>query len=452
MHPRENHVKVLLLCSAFNGLSQRAWIELRGAGHDVPVQLGRRPEAAIGAAAAAGPGPGHLPVPAERVPAEVWQRHRTIIIHPGPPGRPRAVVAGLGDHGRGTDLGGDRAAGRRGDGRRADLGLPDLPVARRAAAQEQPLQRPGHRRRDRADPRGGGQGRRPARSGPELDYGAPTCAAGSDRRCARPTARSPGPTRPSTSCAGSAPPTDHPACAPRSARAAVSVYDAHPGPRLRRASRAPSLPAATARCWSAPATARSGSATSAAGDRRPAEAAGHRSPWPTCSAGYPRSPIDDAGYREISYRRDGPVGVLDLRLLQRRHVHRPVPSGWPPRCGTRPRQDTRVLVLRGGEVFSNGIHLDVIEAAPAPGIEAWHNINAIDDVCREIITCTGQLVVSAVGGNAGAGGVMLALGADRVLLRDGVVLNPHYRPWACTARSTGPTCCPAGSARTRPRR
>ena len=32
-----------------------------------------------------------------------------------------------------------------------------------------------------------------------------------------------------------------------------------------------------------------------------------------------------------------------------------------------------------------------------------------------------------MGGNAGAGGVMLALGADRVLARDGVMLNPHYR-------------------------
>jgi putative two-component system hydrogenase maturation factor HypX/HoxX len=37
------------------------------------------------------------------------------------------------------------------------------------------------------------------------------------------------------------------------------------------------------------------------------------------------------------------------------------------------------------------------------------------------------LVVAAIGGNAGAGGVMLGLGADRVLLREGVVLNPHYR-------------------------
>jgi putative two-component system hydrogenase maturation factor HypX/HoxX len=85
-----------------------------------------------------------------------------------------------------------------------------------------------------------------------------------------------------------------------------------------------------------------------------------------------------------------------------------------------------VVVLSGGEVFSNGIHLNIIEAAEHPAAEAWRNINAIDDVCREIIQCR-QWVVAAVGGNAGAGGVMLALGADRVVLREGVVLNPHYQ-------------------------
>jgi putative two-component system hydrogenase maturation factor HypX/HoxX len=30
-------------------------------------------------------------------------------------------------------------------------------------------------------------------------------------------------------------------------------------------------------------------------------------------------------------------------------------------------------------------------------------------------------------GSAGAGGVMMALGADRVLAREGIVLNPHYK-------------------------
>jgi putative two-component system hydrogenase maturation factor HypX/HoxX len=106
-------------------------------------------------------------------------------------------------------------------------------------------------------------------------------------------------------------------------------------------------------------------------------------------------------------------------------------------------QDTRVLLLRGGEPFSHGVHLGVIEAATDPAAEAWANIVAIDDVCRAIITCTDQLVVCSVAGNAGAGGVMLALGADRVVLREGVVLNPTGRR-GCTARSTGPTSCPDG--------
>jgi putative two-component system hydrogenase maturation factor HypX/HoxX len=88
--------------------------------------------------------------------------------------------------------------------------------------------------------------------------------------------------------------------------------------------------------------------------------------------------------------------------------------------------DTRVVVIEGGETFSNGIHLNVIEAAPDPAIEAWRNINAIDDACQQILT-TDQIVISSMRGPAGAGGVMMALCADIVLAHDGVVLNPHYR-------------------------
>jgi putative two-component system hydrogenase maturation factor HypX/HoxX len=84
-------------------------------------------------------------------------------------------------------------------------------------------------------------------------------------------------------------------------------------------------------------------------------------------------------------------------------------------------------VLQGGDFFSNGIHLNVIEASPRPAPEAWRTINAIDDVCAAVLECTRQLVVAAVGGNAGAGGVMFALGADIVLARSSVVLNPHYK-------------------------
>jgi putative two-component system hydrogenase maturation factor HypX/HoxX len=92
------------------------------------------------------------------------------------------------------------------------------------------------------------------------------------------------------------------------------------------------------------------------------------------------------------------------------------------------RRPTRVLVLMGGaDFFSNGIHLNVIEAAPDPANESWANINGMNDLVQSIILTGSHLVVSALQGNAAAGGVTLALAADVVWARDGIVLNPHYR-------------------------
>ncbi|MCT7355165.1 enoyl-CoA hydratase-related protein, partial [Streptomyces sp. 15-116A] len=89
---------------------------------------------------------------------------------------------------------------------------------------------------------------------------------------------------------------------------------------------------------------------------------------------------------------------------------------------------TSVLVLGGSrDFFSNGIHLNVIEAAPDPAAEAWTNLQAIDDLVEAVLRTTDRLVVAALGGNAAAGGVMLALAADEVWCRAGAVLNPHYR-------------------------
>lgn len=96
-------------------------------------------------------------------------------------------------------------------------------------------------------------------------------------------------------------------------------------------------------------------------------------------------------------------------------------------------RDTRVLLLAGGDgFFSNGIHLNCIEAAAhregdSAADESWRNINAMNDVAREIIEMTGRLTVSVLRGNAGAGGAFLALAADEVWAQAGVVLNPHYK-------------------------
>jgi putative two-component system protein, hydrogenase maturation factor HypX/HoxX len=92
------------------------------------------------------------------------------------------------------------------------------------------------------------------------------------------------------------------------------------------------------------------------------------------------------------------------------------------------RRPTRVIVLMGGADFwCNGMHLHCIEAADSPADASWSNINAIDDLARDILLTDSHLTIAALHGNAAAGGVFLALAADRVLARSGVVLNPHYR-------------------------
>lgn len=144
----------------------------------------------------------------------------------------------------------------------------------------------------------------------------------------------------------------------------------------------------------------------------------------------PVTPAAAAGrqtWSEIRYREAGEVGYLEFafpggamstaqcrRLLTayRAAVARP----------------TSVLVLGPGrDFFSNGIHLNVIEAAADPAEESWLNINAMDDLVQAILTTTDKYTVAALAGNAAAGGLMLSLAADEVWCRASAVLNPHYR-------------------------
>ena len=88
----------------------------------------------------------------------------------------------------------------------------------------------------------------------------------------------------------------------------------------------------------------------------------------------------------------------------------------------------RVLVLVGGaDCWSNGLHLGVIEAAASPADESWRNINAMNDLVERIARAEEVWTVSALRGNAGAGGVFLSLAADEVWMGENVILNPHYK-------------------------
>ncbi len=270
----------------------------------------------------------------ERVPAEVWGRVRTIIIHPGPKGDrgPSSLDWAITDGS--VPLGRHRAPGRRGDGRRPDLGNPDVPDRRRPSGQEQPLQRPRRRRRDRADRRGRGEGGRP---GVRAGAVGRQAARRDRRRCGRRCE----PTDRQFSW------SDDTATIVRRIRAAdgspgvrttlcdvpLAVFDAHAGPALlgepgtvarrhhdavlvhtgdgsvwigqvRIVDRGVKLPAAVALAGRLGRVPRGVAAARPAGRRR----------------------LRLEGRREIGYRRDGDVGVLTLRLLQRGHVDRSVPT------------------------------------------------------------------------------------------------------------------------------
>lgn len=90
--------------------------------------------------------------------------------------------------------------------------------------------------------------------------------------------------------------------------------------------------------------------------------------------------------------------------------------------------DTRAILLLGGsDYWSNGMDLNQIEASESPADASWENIQAMDDLALEIINSEQQLIISVLQGNAAAGGVILARAADQVWARDGVILNPHYK-------------------------
>lgn len=134
-----------------------------------------------------------------------------------------------------------------------------------------------------------------------------------------------------------------------------------------------------------------------------------------------------SGYRDIWYEEEGDVGYLHFPFYngamgteQCKRLH----QAYILAC----QQKTKVIVLMGGPDFwSNGMHLNLIEAAESAAEESWNNINAINDLALEIINTNSHLTIAALQGNAGAGGVFLARAVDEIWARQGVILNPHYK-------------------------
>ncbi|WP_242546933.1 enoyl-CoA hydratase-related protein [Amycolatopsis sp. MtRt-6] len=416
-------MKILLLCSAFNGLSQRAWLQLRGRGHHVTVRTVRDPQDIAAAVAAGDPDLIICPFLRRRVPEGVWRRYRTIVIHPGPEGdrgpsaldwaimdaEPRWGVTALQATGEldGGPVWGTRVFRMPADPpRKSTLYNTEVSDAALSLIDEVVTKAgdPGFAPR-RQDSRAGADRPLVRQADRAFSWGDPT---GHILRRVRAADGRPGV---HTELAG----------------VPVAVFDAHPGDA------GPGEPGTIAARSRSAVLVRTGDGALWIGHARrlAPEAPGTTVKLPAVLALGDRVPpvpriAAPPGLRDIGYRRAGRVGLVRFACY-----NGAMSTAQCRRLGAAVRyasaQDTDVLVLAGGEVFSNGLHLGVIDAHPDPAAEAWRNITAIDDLCRDIIGCTRQVVVSALAGDAGAGGVMLALGADKVIARDGVLLNPHYR-------------------------
>jgi len=92
------------------------------------------------------------------------------------------------------------------------------------------------------------------------------------------------------------------------------------------------------------------------------------------------------------------------------------------------KESAKVIVLIGAEeFFSNGIHLNILEDSKKQGEDGWSNINAMNDLIKSIIFADDVITVSSLHKNAGAGGVFLALACDYVIASENSILNPHYK-------------------------
>ncbi|HEX5740778.1 MAG TPA: enoyl-CoA hydratase-related protein, partial [Pilimelia sp.] len=426
-------MRLLLLVSAFNGLSQRVWCALREAGHDVGVLLATTEQAIAGGVAASNPDLVLCPYLKERVPTQVWQRWRTVILHPGPVGDRGpssldwALLEGATRWGV-TALGAidELDAGPIWAHRTFDL--PDPPVRKSAlyngpvadaavacarevvAKAADPAFVPTPLAEARVEVPGARL--RPAVTQADRAF---DWADGTERIVRRIRASDGAPGVRAQVCGRT-----------------LLVFDAHPG--------APAPGAAPG----AVVAQRDHAVRVATGDasvwighlKPPREAPGPRVKLPATTMlnrrlrGVPRTPRgwgeSGDGHAELQYRRDGAVGWLTFDFyngaMSSGHCRRMLAA-----LRHAAAQDTRVLVLVSGpETTSNGIHLNVIESAADPAMTAWINIKAINAVCRAITANTRQVTVAGYGGPAGAGGVMLALGADVVTARGDIVLNPYY--------------------------
>lgn len=441
-------LRILLLCHSFNSLSQRLFAELRRAGHVVSVELDIADSVTEEAVTLFRPDLVLAPFLKRRIPASVWQRVTCLVVHPGPPGDrgPSALDWAVL---RGETQWGVTVLQANGD---FDAG----PVWSHAAFRTRATSKGSLYRREvtqaawQAVAEAVAHVESGARTAPPWPGPAPAdrwqplmrqderaidWAADSTERVLAKIRSADG--QPGVRDAlwgrpcylGDAHPASATTMAAHAAAAPGEVLAVRDGALLRR-TRDGGVWIGQARLADPP-------------DTDPA----HRhfkqdaaALFDDEAARLPRLPVPlqraDDEWGELRYTEQGPAGAR-VGCLSFDFYNGAMSTGRCQRLLDALRQvckrDTQVLLLFGGtDFFSNGIDLNSIEAAAhLPGDSAadasWRNIQAMDDAALAIIGATDRITVSVLRGNAGAGGVFLALAADEVWAHRGVVLNPHYK-------------------------
>jgi putative two-component system protein, hydrogenase maturation factor HypX/HoxX len=428
-------LRILFLVTAHNSLSQRVQVALVELGHDVAVAVVESGPAMEAAVARHRPDLVVCPILKTLIPESVWSRHRCLIVHPGPRGDRGpssldwAIDLGMAEWGvtvleaTGEVDGGDVWASRRFRTREAGKSALYRHEVRRAAVEavaEAVTRVVGGVTPDRIDADGHDATGRPrpvmTQTDRAIDWSADATATVVRRiRAAE----------------------GHPGVLDTIAGIPFHLFGGHreEGLRGRAGDVIATRDGAICRATVDGAVWITHLKRAPAGDRtffklpatRALALAGHVPGAPELPAPL-HAPIP-AGhtYREIRYDEAAGVGYLHFdfyngamstaQCRRLREAYRYARS-----------RPTKVIVLMGGADFwSNGIHLNVIEAAADPAAESWYNLHAIDDVVRDVIETDTHLVVAALSGDAAAGGVPFALAADRVVAREDVVLNPYYR-------------------------
>ena len=418
-------MRILLLVSAYNGLTQRVWCDLKEGGHDVGVVLAPVHDEASLVAAVQEIQPELILCPflKHRVPEEVWGRYPTVVIHPGP----------VGDRGP-SSLDHATLDGRERWGVTAlsaveemDAGpvwatetfaMPEVPIAK-SALYNGPVadaamdcvaevlrmvtagEAPKPAAEWTAEVEGTGELPLLRRKAFQIDWSAPAT------EIARKIAAADGAPGAPATVEGKA------YCLFDAAATPEGHDDAEPGTIVGVDTDTVAIATGEGTLWV-------GYAATLEKKRGPKLPAA----WVLDTRHAPFRQLPEA-LAETTYERDGDVGYLTLRSYSGA-MHTQQCRRMTDAVRKALIEDTTVLVVRGTEhAFSNGIHLGVIEAAADPAAEAWDNIRAIDELCLAIAEAE-QLTIAAFTANAGAGGVMAGLCADITVARAGVVLNPYY--------------------------